>query len=110
MSQLSSQIIVKAFLRREPSIDFQTAHAANLAGVDDIAVLTLAANEGRLLVTHDRRTMPIHFGNFIMNNTSAGVLIVSRRLSISSVVEDLLTIWVASEAEEWTNRILSLPL
>jgi len=27
-----NEVIVKATLRREPSIDFQTAHAANLAG------------------------------------------------------------------------------
>ena len=37
-----NQIIVKATLRLEPSIDFQTAHAADLAGLSDPAVLKLA--------------------------------------------------------------------
>lgn len=37
-----NQIIVKAILRREPSIDFQTALAASLVGLDDNEVLTLA--------------------------------------------------------------------
>jgi len=67
-----NQIIVKAILRREPSIDFQTAHAAKLTGVRDEAVLTLAAKDGRLLVTHDRKTMPRHFAIFIGSATSAG--------------------------------------
>ena len=38
-----NHIIVKATLRREPSIDFQTAHAAGLVGVPDPEVLALAA-------------------------------------------------------------------
>ena len=62
-----NQIIVKATLRLEPGIDFQTAHAANLAGMDDPDVLKLAAAEGRLLVSHDHKTMPTHFGQFILS-------------------------------------------
>ena len=67
-----NQIMVKAILRREPSIDFQTAHAAKLTGVRDEAVLAVAAKDGRLLVTHDRKTMPRHFATFIGSATSAG--------------------------------------
>lgn len=48
-----NQIIVKATLRLEPSIDFQTAHAAGLVGQDDPDVLKLAAEQGRVLVSHD---------------------------------------------------------
>jgi hypothetical protein len=54
--------------------------------------------------------MPAHFGQFIVANHSSGVLIVSRRLAVSQVAEDLFLIWSASEPEEWTNRIRSLPL
>src|SRR5437867_5393384 len=39
-----NQIIVKATLRREPSIDFQTAQAANLPGLGDQEVLAIAAS------------------------------------------------------------------
>jgi Domain of unknown function (DUF5615) len=60
-----NHIIVKAMLRREPSMDFQTAHAAGLVGVPDPEVLALAAHAGRVLVTHDRQTMPTHFAAFI---------------------------------------------
>ena len=105
-----NQIIVRAALRREPSIDFQTAHAANLEGLDDTKVLELAADEGRVLVTHDRRTMPRHFADFIPSRISAGVVIISQKLPISQAVEDLVLIWTATEAEEWFNRILVLPL
>jgi hypothetical protein len=58
-------VIVKATLRLEPSIDFQTATAAGLAGRNDVEVLILAADQGSILVSYDRRTMPVRFGNFI---------------------------------------------
>lgn len=105
-----NQIIVRATLRLEPSIDFQTASAAGLAGLDDPHVLKLAAEQGRILVSHDRKTMPAHFGQFISFENSSGLLIVSRKLSVSQVAEDLFLIWSASEPEEWVNRIRSLPL
>jgi hypothetical protein len=47
--------IVAGVLRREPSIDFQTADEASLRRSPDPEVLAFAAQEDRILVTHDRR-------------------------------------------------------
>lgn len=105
-----SQAIVTGVLRRQPSIDFQTAFAANLEGLKDQEVLAVTAKLGRILVTHDRRTMPSEFAEFIVSNESAGVLIVSRRLPIETIIEELVLIWSASSSEEWVNRIAKLPL
>jgi predicted nuclease of predicted toxin-antitoxin system len=105
-----NQILVKATLRREPSIDFQTAHAAGLVSLNDEEVLAIAAKEKRLLVTHDRKTMPGHFAAFIASTSSPGVIVVPQRLALNTAVEDLILIWAASEAEEWTDRIKALPL
>jgi hypothetical protein len=103
-------IIVKAILRREPTIDFRTAHKANLAGLSDSEVLALAANDGRILVTHDHKTMPHHFAEFISERTSTGLIVVPQDSSVNAAVDDLLLIWTASEANEWLNRICYLPL
>jgi hypothetical protein len=81
-----------------------------LHGVDDNAVLAQAAEESRLVVSHDYRTMPRHFTTFVTTRTSAGVLLVSQALPLAAVVDDLLLIWEASEAEEWINRLDTLPL
>lgn len=105
-----NQIIVRATLRLEPTIDFQTAPTAGLAGMNDPEVLKLAASQGRILVSHDRKTMPTHFGQFIRAERSPGLLIASQKLPISQVAQELLLIWVASEPEEWENCIRSLPL
>jgi len=105
-----NEIIVKATIRREPGIDFQTAFVSDLAGLSDKDVLALAAKSGRLLVTPDRKTMPRHFAEFIADQPSAGVLIVPQKLPVTQIVEDLVLIWAATEAAEWTNRICVLPL
>jgi predicted nuclease of predicted toxin-antitoxin system len=105
-----NQIILLATVRREPAIDFQTALAAGLAHLSDREVLATAARVGRLLVTHDQRTMPRHFAEFITTQTSPGLLIIPQHLSVSLVVEDLVLIWSTTEAEEWINRICFLPL
>jgi len=72
--------------------------------------LAFAAREGRLLVTHDRKTMPRHFFEFISTDTSAGVLIIPRHLPAATAADDVLLIWYATEAEEWINQLRSLPL
>lgn len=105
-----NQAIVTGVLRREPTVDFQTAFAAGLEGVKDSGVLAIAAQQGRILVSHDRKTMPSEFATFITSNQSSGVIIVSRKLPIEVVIEELLLIWAASSAEEWVNRIAKLPL
>lgn len=53
-----NQAIVTGVLRQEPTIDFQTALAAGLEGVKDSEVLAIAAQQRRILVSHDRKTMP----------------------------------------------------
>ena len=105
-----NQIILLATIRREPAIYFQTAIAASLCCIADLEVLARAANDGRVLVTHDRKTMPRHFSEFISRETSPGLIVIPQSLSVAAVVDDLILIWSATEAEEWVNRIGILPL
>ncbi len=100
-----NQNIVKAVLRSEPSIDFQTAHSARLERVNDFKVLEIAAKENRVLVSHDRKTMPKHFGEFIRSSNSPGVVIFPQNILISDAVEELILLWSATEHDEWINRI-----
>ena len=102
--------IVAGVQCRVPEIDFQTADELELANLPDLEVLTLAAQEGRILVTHDRRTMPTHFGRFIEGRQSPGLIVVSQKTDIPAVIEELILIWTASEAEEYVNLILTIPL
>ncbi|HEY7357965.1 MAG TPA: DUF5615 family PIN-like protein, partial [Ktedonobacterales bacterium] len=57
--------IVRGLLRREPLIDFQTVPEAGLRGLADPALIAFAAEQGRVLVSHDFSTMPTHFAAFL---------------------------------------------
>jgi predicted nuclease of predicted toxin-antitoxin system len=76
----------------------------------DPEVLTRAAEENRILVTHDRRTIPRHFADFIGRRACPTVIIISQRVSVHRAIEELTLAWEASEAEEWSNLIVELPL
>jgi hypothetical protein len=103
--------IVTGCIRREPAIDFISAHAAKLEALNDVDVLALAAEQGRILVAHDFRTMPRHFAEFLATGvTSPGVFLVKQHTPLASVIEDLVLIWVASTPEDWKNRIVVIPL
>lgn len=103
--------IVAGCLRREPEMDFLSANDADLEGVPDPEVLALAAAQDRILVSHDFQTMPRRFGDFLQaGNSSPGVLVVPQRLPVRDAIEELVLIWAASNAEEWQNRILRIPL
>lgn len=103
--------IVTGCVRREPAIDFLSAHAAKLHGISDPDVLVIAAAQGRILVTHDFRTMPKHSAEFLTaGNSSPGVFLVKQRTPLASTIEDLVLVWTASKPEDWTNRIVEIPL
>lgn len=105
-----NQTIVSALQRRASVIDFRTADEAQIRGLPDPEVLAIAARDGRILVSHDHRTMPVHFAHFITAQRSPGVFLLSQDIRIGIAVEELLTIWEASEAEEWVNTLQYLPL
>jgi hypothetical protein len=54
--------------------------------------------------------MPRAFAEFVMATRSPGVFIISQKVDHLAAIEALLLVWAASEAEEWANRICTLPL
>lgn len=105
------QVILRGLRRRVPALDFVTAYQAGLSDASDPDLLTWAAEHKRVVVTHDRRTMPDHAAARISQNESvAGVIVVSRRLAVRRVIDDLEIIVSCSLEEEWENVIKHLPL
>lgn len=102
--------IVKAVRRREATVDFVSAQEAGLDGVPDAMLLDRAAAEGRVLVSHDRRTMIDHFRDHLAaGKSSPGLLIVSQGSAIGDVVEALLYVWALSDPEELRDQVYYLP-
>jgi hypothetical protein len=102
--------ILRGLKRAAPEIDIQTAAQAGLTGLKDPEVLRIAAEAGRILVSQDRRTMPAHFARYVKSARSPGVILQRGAVPIVTVVEELILIATASEAEEWINRLVWIPL
>jgi hypothetical protein len=98
--------IVRGVLRRLPAADFQYQ---SLNAVDDLAVLHLAAEAGRIVVSHDVSTMPQAFAEFRRTSHSPGILLAPQSSAIAEVIEHLILIWELTEASEWHDRICYLP-
>lgn len=103
--------IIAGLRRREPSIDIQTARDAGILGLNDPQVLAVAAGEGRILISHDRETMPAHFKIFASGSDSAGLIVVSQTVEVREVIQQMrLLVWSATDALEWQNRIGFIPM
>jgi hypothetical protein len=105
-----NQRIVLGLRRREPSIDFLDARDGGVVGASDSAVLRIAAESGRILISDDRKTTPGHLARFLESQSSPGVIVVSQDLDVGAAIEDLLIIWAASDADEWRNQLGFVPL
>jgi hypothetical protein len=83
---------------------------AGLAGAKDPQVLELAARENRIVVSHDKRTMPGHFAAFLREGEDhPGLLLAPKNKGIGEVIETLILIWADSDSSHWRNRIHYLP-
>jgi hypothetical protein len=102
--------VLRGLRRAAPGVDIRTAADAGLAGLDDSEVLWIGAYSGRILVSQDRRTMPLHFNRYVTGAQSPGVVLLREAIPISTAIEELALIWNASEAAEWINRLVWIPL
>jgi hypothetical protein len=65
--------IVSGIVRRSAHLDFKRAGAFLWRLPDDI-VLGIAAQDRRVLVTHDVTSMPDHFREYVRSHASPGII------------------------------------
>lgn len=102
--------ILRGLIRRIPQLNVVTAFEIGMSEATDPQLLTWAAQEGRIIVTHDRKTMPTHAADLMAEGeNTAGLFVVPRVLPLHRVLEDLELMIICSEHEEWVNVIRYLP-
>lgn len=94
--------VLRGLTARIPGLDAVTAGQASLSSASDPEVPAWAAGEGRVLVTHDKKTMPDHAAERLASGERMdGLLIVPRRLRIAEVIDELAIIVECSEPGDW---------
>ncbi len=103
--------LLRGLRRERPDIDLLRVQDTPIYQADDPQVLEWAAQENRLLLTHDIETM-VGFANdrIAAGLPMPGVIAARDRLPMGQVIEDLLLIIDASEMSEWDNKVTFLPL
>jgi Domain of unknown function (DUF5615) len=103
--------IIRGLLRRKPDIDIVRVQDVGLSGKDDPTVLEWAAQEGRILLTHDVATIT-HYAYVRVAECKPmpGVIEVTSDVPIGRVIEDLLLLLSCSSEGELEGQIQYLPL
>ena len=103
--------IVRGLLRKKPDLDIVRVQDVGLRGAEDPVILEWAANEGRLVLTHDAATMAYYAYERVKRGLSMpGVIEVADDLPLSQVIEDLLLLAEYSNKGEWESQVIYLPL
>lgn len=103
--------VLRGLIRRIPQLDAVTAFELGLSEATDPELLTRAAQEGRVIVTHDRKTMPTHAADLMDEGRNiAGLFVVPRSMPLRQALEDLELLVSCTENDEWVNVVRYLPL
>jgi predicted nuclease of predicted toxin-antitoxin system len=83
--------LVRALLRRKPDLDIVSVSSLGFSEADDPTILEWAAQEGRVVLTHDVNTMTRYaYERVKAGKPMPGLFVVRRSVSIGIVLEDLL--------------------
>lgn len=103
--------IIRGLLRRHSDIDIMRVQDSIAYQADDATVLEWAAQQGRVLLTHDIRTMATYAFNRIEQGLAMpGLFQVEQSTAINEIIEDLLLLASCSFEGEWEGQIRYLPL
>jgi predicted nuclease of predicted toxin-antitoxin system len=103
--------VVRGLFLRQSDLDLLRVQDVGLRKVDDPAILDWAASNGRILLTHDRATMPdFAYERLARGQAMLGVFVINDRMPVRQVIDELLLLNDCSEQDEWKGIVLYLPL
>jgi hypothetical protein len=103
--------ILRGVLRIEPELDVVRVQDTEAAGTGDEAILEWAAKEGRVLLTHDAKTViAFAYQRVREGKPMPGVLEVNDSIPIGRAVDYIILVAGASLEGEWENQVRFAPL
>ena len=103
--------VVRGLLRRNPKLDIVRVQDVGLSGADDPSVLQWAADQGRIVITHDISTLAKHaFDRIAAGQPMPGVFEVKSVAPVGQAIDDLILLAECSVDGEWEGQVRFLPL
>lgn len=107
----NEDIIREVLNRTETTIDIVLAHDVGMEETPDPEILEWAAQNGRVVLSHDRKTMQGYaYARVIAGLPMPGLFLVVKGQPMGPVVQDILAVAESSFEGEWENRVEYLPL
>ena len=104
-------VMLRGLLRELPNLDMVRVQDTEMYEADDPDILAWAAEEDRVLLTHDAKTIPPYaFARMDAGEPVAGVFIVPQNRSHGAVIEELCDLALYSLEDEWKDRVAFLPI
>jgi hypothetical protein len=104
-------VILRGLYRRRPDLDVVRVQDVGLSGASDPAILEWAAVEGRIVLTHDRETMPFFaYSRVEAQQAMPGVFLVSDLMPIGQAIDEILLAMDCLAPEECKDRVTFFPL
>ncbi len=89
--------IVRGLFLRQPNLDLLRVQDVGLRELDDPAILNWAADNERILLTHDRATMPdFAYDRLSKGQQMSGVFLINDRIPIRQAINELLLLNICS--------------
>ena len=103
--------ILRGLRLRIQDLDFLAVQEMELKGQSDQRILAWAAQNQRILVTHDVNTIPQYMYQRIRKGGQVtGVIIVPDDLAVGIAIEELAFLIECCEAGELAQKVIYLPL
>ena len=103
--------ILRCLLRQKPDLEIVRVQDIGLSGSDDPTILEWAAQENRLLLTHDVTTIIRYAYERVRDaKPMPGVFEVSHYLPIEIGIDDIILIAECSLDGDWEGQVRYLPL
>jgi predicted nuclease of predicted toxin-antitoxin system len=103
--------IIRGLFLRCPHLDLVRVQDVELLEMDDPTILAWAASHQRILLTHDRATMPdFAYERLTKGEVMAGIFVVNDRMPMRQAIDELLLLVDCTEQQEWQGIVLYLPL
>ena len=102
--------IVRGLLRRNSKLDIVRVQDVGLSGADDPSLLQWAADQRRIIVTHDISTLAKHaLARVAASQPMPGVFEVRSVVPIGQAIDDLILLAECSFEGEWEGQVRFLP-
>jgi len=103
--------LLRALIKAAPNLDVIRVQDTEVYQANDPAVLEWAAKEGRILLTHDIRTMPKYvFERVQAGLPVSGIIEVKRDIPFQEAIDDLMVMIDAGNPADFENQVRYVPM